>query len=50
MKVRFSGRQIVHIGLQGYELPEAERRPGDQGEATTAVVMAKGSDADRGRA
>ncbi|WP_201463166.1 vWA domain-containing protein [Brevundimonas aurantiaca] len=21
------GRQIVHIGLQGYELPEAERRP-----------------------
>jgi Ca-activated chloride channel family protein len=22
-----SGRQIVHIGLQGYELPEAERRP-----------------------
>lgn len=22
-----AGRQIVHIGLQGYELPEAERRP-----------------------
>ncbi len=21
------GRQIVHVGLQGYELPEAERRP-----------------------